>query len=184
MMLAGTHGTCVSCADSIKASGFNAPTEAGKAGKGVYFWAHGKLHTETARKLAVGWHACASRLGAYSAYPNKDCAVLWAEIPVHRDAYLDFNDSDVEDLLNHLVAIARDGKKQNEPIDHELIHKVHEYVIETAEQQQGCAIDVIRAKVPPPKKMDFIEKVYIGHPSCYVVRNRFDRINLVNIEYV
>lgn len=183
MVLTGTHGTCVSCADSIKASGFKTPTEAGKAGKGIYFWAHGK-HTDIARKLAVGWHEGARRTGAYNDYPNKDCAILWAEIPVHKDAYLDFNAPEVEDTLNQLVAMARAGKQPNEPIDHELIHKVHEYVIESAEKTQGCPIDVIRARVPPPKKMDFIEKTFIGHPNCYVVRNGFERIKLVNTEHV
>lgn len=125
MVLGGTHGTCISAAESIVASGFKVPTEVGRAGKGVYFWAHGKQHTDVAKKLAIGWHECARRAGTYNKYLNQDCAVLWAEIPVHRDAFLDFNAPELEDALSFLVAKAREGGKENEPIDSQLLHRVH-----------------------------------------------------------
>lgn len=182
MALNGSHGTCVSCAESIATSGFKGSTENGRAGRGVYFWSY-VTNRDIAKKLAVGWHQCANRAGAYSRYSNKSCAVLWAEIPVSKDAYMDFNDPNVEDVLSFLVSQARSGGKEDEPIDNQLLYKVHEHVIELAETALNCVIDVIRVRVAPPQKIDFIEKIYVGHPNCYVVRNGLERIKLVDVEH-
>lgn len=149
----------------------------------MYFWAY-EQYSAIARKLAILWWKCANRRGAYAGAGNAGCAVLYVDIGVREESYIDFNDPVVEEALLQAVAIAFEGLRSDENVPDILIHQVHEYVIEQVEKQLGHQLDVIKARVAPPPKGDLKEKIVLGNPNCYVVRNGHDRIRLEKTEIV
>lgn len=180
--LNGTHGTCATYADAIEKTGRWKPTNVGRAGSGVYFWAYEK-NPVYARKFAVMWWEFVSKSGLYAREPAPGCAVLYVNILVPEQSYLDFNEPGVEEALNEAVAMAVMGMKPDESMKPEVIHKVYEHLVLALEAELGVTFDVVKARVSPPKGA-LKEKNILGNPNCYVVRNGCERIALTHRETV
>ena len=94
-MLRGTHGTCVSRAESITVHGFG--TGRGLRGSGVYFWSYTIESLEDyVRALAIAWWRFAKDSKQhYKNEYNQSCSIL----------YVSFNldQNDILDLENQLL---------------------------------------------------------------------------------
>lgn len=182
MILSGTHGTCRSNAEGIVASGFTKVTETGRAGAGVYFWSYYD-YQKLARKLAVLWWENATKHGTYTKCDKQTCSVIYAQIEVDDSAYLDCNEPSVEAAIYFAIDQALQAPASKGQLTQEMLHKIYEYVISDLERLLSCTFDVIRARVSPPKG-DLVEKVAIGNPNCYVVRNGLDKIKVLDVEHI
>lgn len=178
--LNGAHGTCVTNADVIQLENRWVSTQIGRAGSGIYFWAYNEYRLH-ARRLAILWWEKSKSAGQYSNVKNSNCAVIYAQFSVSEGALLDCSEAPFEDALIEAIDIATEGGTKADVLTDDSIHKIYEYLVEGVELSTGCSIEVVKARVAPPKR-SYVEKVALGHPSCYVVRNACKQIKISEVE--
>lgn len=178
--LTGTHGTCVTHAENIKKTGCWNPTHQGRAGSGVYLWAHSNSSSSLriARGLAISWWQHALKMKRYEDAPNKNGAIIYAAVAVPAEAFFDSTDMKFQDALIEALETAN----PDEAFEPDNICKVTEYLILELEKINGKKFDVIQARVPPPHKADFKEKIIIGNPFCYIIRNTVNTVQCKKLE--
>lgn len=156
----GLHGTTTSCAQSILANGYIIPSEAGRRGRGVYFW----FLEDFGLELAKEWWSKRHSDRAYAGHLDSSCAVLRNTITVT-------DENDVLSLetptLNGMLS--RRIKAHHSARD---IGKVYEAVVQLLEQQRNRGYHVVTSKVEVPDPKNTAYPVKSGlRPFCAVVRH-------------
>ena len=96
-MFKGTHGTCYSNAESIRADGFRY-SNVGLRGGGIYFWGYILDDLEIyAKDLAIAWWRFAKKKGDYAKATSSRCSVIFANLKVENQDILDFEDQQVRE---------------------------------------------------------------------------------------
>lgn len=162
MQKQGTHGTCISCAESIEHSGFKMST--GRGGIGVYFWRDSKL----AADLARGWYEFYFSKGKYREFKNSKCAILYVTLNAAEDEILDLEDPEIKDQLYELM------EKLDilpHPKDEE-IATAHDLFVRELEKTINKNIKILELRVGLPKDyFTFYELKALGAPICYIARD-------------
>ncbi|MEK8021107.1 MAG: hypothetical protein VSS75_029905 [Candidatus Parabeggiatoa sp.] len=166
----GTHGTCSSHADLIRANGFRY-SNVGLRGGGVYFWAYTLDNIETyARDLAIAWWQFAKKRGDYAKAAKQNCSVIFTHLNVESQDILDFEDQQVREkfvVYAQKVYDKIEGKTKEEKIS-----IVYDLFVGDLEKTIGKTFSMLHVKVQAPntyKKRLPIDLT--GQPSCYVVKN-------------
>lgn len=170
MHLLGTHGTCRSRASAIIASQTFLPSvKDTRAGPGIYFWAY-ESNCEVAKELAeLWWRLSHFKWKTYKDEADSSCGIVGVKIKSPGDgAYLDTTSTDFRDALVELSKIHKD-KVATDGFD------LFGYLLENIERSSGTKIEVIKAAVNTPKRIEgfeqtFVQRTYLTSPA-YVVRD-------------
>jgi hypothetical protein len=176
----GTHGTCSSNADSIRASGFRY-SNVGLRGGGIYFWGYLLDELETdAKALAIAWWRFAKKRGDYAKAASSRCSVIFADLKVENQDILDFEDQQVREqfiVYSQKVYERIQGVNPNEKIS-----TIYDMFISEVEESIGKTFKMIQVKVQAPKTYKKVLPIDLtGQPSCYVIRN-LDCIEITRFE--
>lgn len=169
----GSHGTCLSFAESIRDNGFR-PGRSGIRGAGVYLWAESAEYLALAR----GWYGFRRDKGDYKRASDKECAVVIAKIVANEDEFFDLEDREV---VNHISELSKrkgiDTKNSND------IRKVYEIYIRAVETKAKKEFKVLEGRVGPPPAAYCPEYpvMLLGAPFSYIIR---DTAVIINTELV
>lgn len=174
----GTHGTCVSAADSIVATGFTSGP--GRGGHGVYFWGYvSDDYKNHATNLAIDWWCMRSTQRKFIASPNPACSVLQVTLSSGADSVLDLaNQENREKFLQYALTLSlKLGKsKARRPLDNVTV--VYDAFLRMMEAQRGAYYKVVGIFLPPPaqskvkwRNITEEERNLVGDPLCYIVRD-------------
>jgi hypothetical protein len=169
----GTHGTSQHRADEILRIGFKA-SAVGRAGTGVYLWAYQNDST-LARELAEGWFVAQNRRKVFADEADPQVSVLYAEIEVDDERCINCDTLEFQEVLTaYLRKLAGNGDAYSD----EDISVAYNTLICSVEQKRGIEFVVVHARVVPPPKMNFKEKLVIGNPLVHIVRRALERIQV------
>ena len=171
--LEGSHGTSSHRADQIKKEGFRVST--GRGGTGVYFWRKSAYY----RELAIAWFKQEELEGRFSREPKSACAVIYVEMVVSPDQYLDLEDPDIKDKIDAL------SKQKNMNVNNSReIASLYDLFVGELEKELGAAIVVTIIRVAPPKNFVEYPIRMLGAPLCFITRDpsvpRISRIEKIN----
>jgi hypothetical protein len=170
MIIKGTHGTCSSNADSIRANGFTC-SKVALRGEGVYFWGYMSDELEIyARDLAIAWWRFAKKRGDYANMANQNCSVIFVHLNVEDQDILDFEDPQIREkfiIFYQKVFEKFEGKSEIEKIS-----DTYNRFVNKLEKSIGKTFSMLHVKVQAPKRYEKMLPIDItGQPSCYVVRD-------------
>lgn len=169
--LKGIHGTIATRSQIISKEGFR--ISSGRHGKGVYFWREGNY----ARDLAIAWWKFDCSRGKYSKDNNQNCSIIYVEIQINKNEYLNTDDFEFKETL---INLAR--RKGIEPSKSK-IAALYDYFIALLEEKIEVKYKVLEIRVvtPPEEFCKDYPLALIGVPHCYVVRDT-SCITIINIE--
>jgi len=156
----GSHGTSVTRAQRVHASGFHLGR--GMRGTGVYFWT-GPYYVE----LAIGWYNYQRSLNRYNADGEPGCAIIIAAISVGDMEVLDLEAEELRDEI--ALTIKEQGLNTQNKRE---ITELYDLFIKKIEQRLNITFKVVKVKVGIPTGFfpDYPMNM-IGAPLCCVVRD-------------
>jgi len=158
----GVHGTSQERAKQIIDGGFN--LGGGRRGKGVYFWSEGP----NADRLARDWFRQACEAGNYRTETNPQAAIVRASITVDVTEFMDCKDPEIAAMLER-ASMSYAGRRVNNSD----MSGFYEAFYLAYERKSHRKIKLIQTDVSPPgPSKDWYPVPLLGHPSCYVVRDR------------
>ena len=157
----GTHGTSLTRANMIKASGVWY-TSAGRAGTGAYFWAESPY----AWALAVGWYREALEEGKFSRDANREGIVLFVNLTSDEKECLDLEDETLKNKMAELII----AKGPSGKVSDRRQAAFYDFFIRELEKDRKVKYALLRVKVAPPREVDYPLRV-LGAPSCLVARS-------------
>lgn len=167
MHLLGTHGTCQSRAMQIvENQQFKVSVESVQAGPGIYFWAY-EDNFDVAKELAELWWRLCTHRSCYAGDKDKSCAIVGVKISKPSEgAFVDATTTDFRDALAALCELHKDSVDD--------IYDVYAFFLANIEKETGVEIQVVKALVKTPKRVNgyeqtAIQKLYPSSPA-YVVR--------------
>ena len=158
--LHGSHGTTVEKSKSIQEKGFE--KSKGRFGDGIYFW----CESPYAEYLAKSWWRFCVFDGRYAGGECNDCAIVWADIEINENEFLDLDQKDIKYNLATLClkcGIGYEAKNRE-------IASIITTFLSMLEEELDCKFKVIETSTAMNKK--FMEQYpisIIGAPGCYVV---------------
>jgi len=173
----GTHGTCSSNADSIRANGFRY-SNVGLRGGGIYFWGYILDDLEVyAKDLAVAWWRFAKKKGDYAKAASSRCSVIFADLKVESHDILDF---EVRQVREQFIVYSQKVYERIKGINK--ISTIYDMFVSDVEESIGKTFKMIHVKVQAPKTYKKVLPIDLtGQPSCYVIRN-LDCIEITRFE--
>jgi hypothetical protein len=170
----GTHGTSQYRAQEILRVGFKASV-VGRAGTGVYLWAY-EGDATIARELAEGWFAAQARRNVFDGERDPEARVLYAEVEADEAACINCDTLVFEETLTAYLRKLCGGNDAG--YSTEDISIAYNAVISSVERKRQVEFCVVHARVVPPDRMKFKEKVVIGNPLVHIVRKALERIQI------
>lgn len=166
----GSHGTCLSRAQSILTSGFRVGS-GGRRGVGAYFWHAQTRGCEYATKLAEYWYKAAMKKGEYANESEQECSVLWGYVRAPESEVFNLESPEFRTTLrqalqHHWSTIDAQKSDQREA----MICSVHQMLIQRTEENNPHPISVVLATVTQPPKMPDDLAGYVGNPFAIIVR--------------
>lgn len=175
----GSHGTCVSRAQTIVTHGFL--TKPGRIGDGAYFWtATEEDHLPLSTLLAERWAERArDKWRLYQDEPDQQVAVVQVVVEVEDDEILYLDEPghhlDLRMLLSEfateyfsLTSIFDLTNQQFEKIERILYGIVEGYIKEIEERLEKSIKLIFKCQLSP--KRDVISQI-VGQASCFSVRD-------------
>ncbi|MEN8220950.1 MAG: hypothetical protein ABFS56_32275 [Pseudomonadota bacterium] len=179
-MFKGTHGTCSSNADSIRANGFRY-SNVGLRGGGIYFWGYLLDDLEAyAKDLAIAWWRFAKKKGDYAKAASSRCSVIFADFKVETPDILDF---EVRQVREQFIVYSQKVYDRIKGINPEQkISTIYDLFVSDVEDSLGKSFKMIHVKVQVPKTYKKVLPIdLMGQPSCYVIIN-LDCIEITRFE--
>ncbi len=163
------HGTSVTRMNQILASRtfFTRP---GRRGQGVYFW---KMNA-FAERVAYKWHAFALGRGDFKGDAEPHCGIIDARLRALEDAFLDLNDSEIQNLIVEMADKARLTKDSSD----EDISAFYDLLVDKLEQQAETSFWVLSCPLTLPGHNSFYPFNAIGNPVSYIVRDQRSIISM------
>lgn len=180
--LMGSHGTCMSRAQSIQANGVQ--KHPGRMGVGIYFWtALDEKQLELADRLSKAWAERARGQNQYKREKDSSIAAVQIRVTAEEDEILYLDDPELHLGLRAILidfALAKLGLadiSDIEPhhyrdIEHELYGLIEGY-IGMLEEELGNPIKLVfKSQIPPPGPSSR-NRIYeiLGNASCFSVRD-------------
>ncbi|MGY9176192.1 hypothetical protein [Citrobacter freundii] len=164
----GSHGTCLSRAESILSEGFRAGTQ-GRRGNGAYLWYAKSVGCEYATQLAHHWFLSSVKRQEFKGDEDQSEAILWGKISAPPDEVLNLERPEFRDTLRKALAQHWTTIKSKDPTEREaLVCSVHQMLIQKIEASKP--VGVVLATVQPPKMPDELAG-FVGQPYALIVRN-------------
>lgn len=169
----GTHGTSQTRAEQILREGFQT-SPVGRVGSGVYLWAYVE-DAAVARELAEGWFVSQTNRNVYAGEPDATLSILYAEFDAEDHACID---CDAPEFQEKLTAYMRKLHGDADTYDEADINVAYNSLISLVEEKRGAECCIVFARVPPPKKMPFKERIFILYPLVYIIRRALESIRV------
>jgi hypothetical protein len=170
----GSHGTCMSRAESIVADGFK-PGAKGRRGDGVYLWHAESIGCNYARQLAHHWFLASTKRNLYSSDGDPSEAILWGEVSAPDDEVLNLERPEFRDTLRQALTKHWATINSKDPSEKEkLVCSIHQMIIQQIEAAKP--VGVVLATVQAPKMPDELAS-YVGQPFAMIIRN----LNYLNL---
>ncbi|EKO3508509.1 hypothetical protein LCL63_001708 [Vibrio fluvialis] len=151
LTLYGTHGTCVSRADSIMKDGFDR-LGVGRHGTGVYVW-YGKVkHSDKAKLLGKCYADEARGRGEYKDEKDKSTSVIECEIHTQSESFVDLTDEDTHDLFQEYARANENILRNSKYGDYkQRAAKVADGFIHDLEVETGRKVEVVKTRTVAPE---------------------------------
>lgn len=169
-MMKGTHGTCVSRANSIKDNGFSGSAN-GKRGAGAYFWGYTNDGLRGyVRELAISWWRYAlEKPRSYHKEKDQRCCVIYVTLDAKNSEILDLEKQVLRDIFfdycNKTLPRLEGDPEKNIPV-------VYDMFVGDIERKLKKKFKIVHVKVQQPRNTKKLLPLDItGQPSCYVVKD-------------
>lgn len=150
LTLYGTHGTCVSRAESILEEGFDR-LGIGRHGTGVYFWFGKVKHSDKAKLLGKCYADEARKRGEYVDEKDKATSVIECEIQTASECFVDLTDEDTHDLFQEYARANEKILRSSKYGDFkQRAAKIADGFIKDLETETGHKVEVVKTRTVAP----------------------------------
>lgn len=171
----GDHGTTQANAEAILEQGFR--IEAGRAGKGAYFW----HRNHASRKLAEDWIRDRLEKNASPNAPSPKNAVIFCKLEAEANEVIDLNDAPLKD---HLLRVMLPRVDNQRSFTTRQISGLYDLFVSEIEKRLKCSCKIVEVNLAPPRSsLKWYRIEVVGAVLCYVARTK-DCITIEKVEII